>query len=235
MLDAFAIIGAQIFFDLPATGFPLFVQGDANFPVWRGHRFRSQPGIFALDVEKADFAEVENPLVPVRPMRHPTAVNIVSKVIDFLETRTDRIAVDPRQIFEVDVVDRQRVWIIQRRITVDKVDESTADALDRRDSQLHHAGLALDGLGPAFQRLGIGFGGVFHAEGHAAGGRAVLGCEKSSWASRFVVGDQVDLTLTPQMHVLRPVRGDMGEAHRCEYGFEQAFFGGGKFDEFESV
>jgi hypothetical protein len=49
------------------------------------------------------------------------------------------------------------------------------------------------------------------------------------------IGDQVDVALPPQLHVLGPVPRDADEAHRGENGFQHALFGRGKFDELEAV
>ena len=56
MLDALAIIGAQIFLDLALAARTFFVERDADLAVGGGHRLRGQAGIFALDVEIADLA-----------------------------------------------------------------------------------------------------------------------------------------------------------------------------------
>ena len=109
MLNTLAIIGAQIFLDLAAAGFAFLVQRNADLAVRRGHRPAGQPGIFALDVEIADFAEVEDALVKARPMRHPPRIDIMRQMIDQLETGTDRVAIDIRFIDEVDVVDAEVV------------------------------------------------------------------------------------------------------------------------------
>ena len=54
-------------------------------------------------------------------------------------------------------------------------------------------------------------------------------------AARFVIEDQIDLTLTPQLHVLAAVAGDVGEAHGLEDRFDHALLGSTKLDEFETV
>src|SRR3546814_17666446 len=63
VLDALAIIGAQIFLDLAAAARAFLVQRDADLAVGRGHRLRGQAGILALDVEIVDLAAARDPLV----------------------------------------------------------------------------------------------------------------------------------------------------------------------------
>ena len=63
----------------------------------------------------------------------------------------------------------------------------------------------------------------------------MLGGEVSGGAARFVIGDQVDFALAPQLHILRAVPGDLREAHRGEHRFKHAFDRGAEFDEFEAV
>ena len=106
MLDTLAIIGAQIFLNLPSTGLAFLVQRNADLTIGRGHRLGSQTGIFALDVEIADLAEVEDTLIPGRPMRHTAAIDIVRQMIDRLEASANREMFNPGQIDEIDIVDR---------------------------------------------------------------------------------------------------------------------------------
>ena len=54
-------------------------------------------------------------------------------------------------------------------------------------------------------------------------------------AAGFVIEDEVDPALAPQMHILGAVRGDVGKAHRFENRFHHALFRGAEFDEFEAV
>jgi hypothetical protein len=51
----------------------------------------------------------------------------------------------------------------------------------------------------------------------------------------FVIGDQVDAALPPQVHVLGAVLRDAGEAHRFEHRFQHALFRRAELDEFEAV
>ena len=51
----------------------------------------------------------------------------------------------------------------------------------------------------------------------------------------FVVGDQVDFTLPPQMDVFGAVLRDTGEAHACKNRFQNTLFGGSEFDEFKAI
>ena len=53
--------------------------------------------------------------------------------------------------------------------------------------------------------------------------------------ARFVIEDQIDLALPPQVDVFRAMRCHMGEAHRLEDRFDHALFGSAEFDEFEAV
>ncbi len=84
VLDAFAVELHQEFFDLAAALLGLFVQRDADLAVGRGHGLGRQAGVFALDVEVADLAEVEQLLVEVGPEAHATAVHVVREVVDFI-------------------------------------------------------------------------------------------------------------------------------------------------------
>ena len=66
----------------PAALPGFLVERDADHAVGRGHRLGGQAGVFALDVEVADLAEVEQLLVEAGPVRHAAAVDVVRQVVD---------------------------------------------------------------------------------------------------------------------------------------------------------
>ena len=235
MLNTLAIIRAEILFDLAAARLAFLVQRNADLAIGRGHGAAGQPGILALDVEKPDFAEVEDALVEFGPMIHPAAVNIVRQVIDQPEPRAHRIAVHAGQIVEINVIDRQLVVPRLIGIAVDQIDDRTADAPDRGQPQLHWRRGRLDRLGPARQRLVIGSARIVDTKPHAASRRAMFGREIGGGRLRLVIGDQIDPALPPQINVFRPVPRDMGKSHCGKYRLKQPPFGRGKFDELEPV
>ena len=106
----------------------LSFERDADLVVGRGHRPREQGGLLPLDVEIADLAEVEDPLVELRPMVHPAAVHIVGEVVERVQAgrRTSRSA--PGDRLEIDVVD------LLGAVAVDQIEVGAADPLDRRNS-----------------------------------------------------------------------------------------------------
>ena len=234
VLDAFAIELAQEFLDLALAAFAFLIERDADLAVGRGQRFRGQSGVFALDVEEADFAEVEERFVIVRPIFHAAVVDVVREVIDHVEPGADGKLLHAVEIFEIDIVDRQAVAVVIG-IAIDQVNDRAADAADRRDPQFHRTGFDRDRLGPALEQFVIGLLRIADAEAHAAGGGAVLAGEEPCRAARFVVQDQVDLPLPPEIDILRAVRCDVGKPHGLENRFDDAFFGGAEFDEFEAV
>ena len=81
VLDAFAVVRVKVFLDLGAV-VRRFVDRDANAPAGAGHRLGFEAGELALDVEIADLAEIEQPLVELGPFRHAAAVHVVREVID---------------------------------------------------------------------------------------------------------------------------------------------------------
>ena len=86
MLDALALIFAEELLDLALVVLAL-VERDADLAAGAGHRLGEEAGLLALDVEVADLAEVEEPLVEVRPDRHPAAVDVVGQVVEVGELR----------------------------------------------------------------------------------------------------------------------------------------------------
>src|SRR6266542_4511997 len=84
VLDALAAVVDQVFLDL-ALVVRALVDRDPDLAARRGHRLRLEAGELAFDVEIANLAEVEQPLVEARPFLHPAAVNVVREVIDVRE------------------------------------------------------------------------------------------------------------------------------------------------------
>ena len=145
VLDALAAVVDQVFLDL-ALVVGALVDRDADLAAGARHRLALEAGQLALDVEVADLAEVEQPLVEARPLVHPAAMHVVRQVVDVGEAGAGRVLVDAGQRHEVDVVDRHAGAVV-RRIAVDEVDQRVADALDRRDVELHRPRMRLDAPG----------------------------------------------------------------------------------------
>src|SRR5690606_40524313 len=76
---------------------------------------------------------------------------------------------------------------------------------------------------------------VTHANAHPACRRAMLRGEIGGRAPRLVVGDEVDPTLPPQLHVLAAMACNEAEAHPFEGRLEDVFFGRAEFEKFEPV
>ena len=82
MLDAFAVIAVQVLLDLPRLLIAFLVDRDADLAAGAGHGLALDARGLAFDVEVADFAEVEQPLVELRPLAHAAAVHVVGEVVD---------------------------------------------------------------------------------------------------------------------------------------------------------
>src|SRR5207237_850367 len=80
-----------------------------------------------------------------------------------------------------------------------------ADALDRRDVELHRPDLAVHRLGAERDRPLIGAGGVLDPEGDGANRRAVQPGERLREAFRLGIEDEVDVALLVERDVLRAV------------------------------
>src|SRR5258708_4008322 len=206
VLDAFAVIGVEVFLDLRAIVRRL-VDRNADAPAGARHRLGFQAGELALDVEIADLAEVEKPLVELGPLRHAAAVHVVGQVIDEGKTGAGRRwriaapeALEARQGPEVDVVDRVAVCVLG--IAVDKVDEGVADAFDRRNVELAGAGRILHAPRAALDELVIGARGIAYPECHGAYARAMATREILGERAGLGVEDEVDVALLVERDVL---------------------------------
>src|SRR5437762_7185383 len=239
VLDAFAVIGVEVLLDLRAI-VGRFVDRNTDAPAGARHRLRFQAGELALDVEIADLAEIEEPLVEFGPLRHAAAMHVVGKVVDKGQAgtgRRGRIAAPERlealQGPEVDVVDGIAVGILG--ITVDKVDERVADALDRRNVELAGASRILHAPRAALDQFPIGAGRVAHAERHRTHARAVAAREILRERARLGVEDEVDVALLIECDILMAVLRDALEAEPLEPRAERPWGGRGIFDELETV
>jgi hypothetical protein len=181
------MIGREVFGDLRFV-VGAFVDRDADLAVGAGHRLGAQPGQLALDVEIADLAEVEEPLVKRGPQVHAAAMGVVGQMVDPDQP-------DPRHGFlrdqrhEIDIVDRLPA------IAVDEVDQAAADPLDRRDVELHRPELAMHRLGAEPDRPVIGRRGILDPEGDRADRRPVQPGKRLGKAFRLGVDDEVDVAL----------------------------------------
>src|SRR5882762_3529189 len=81
VLDAFAVILAQVFLDLALVVLRL-VDRDADLAARTGHGARQEPRVLTLDVEVADLAEVEQLLVEAGPYIHAPAADVVRQMVD---------------------------------------------------------------------------------------------------------------------------------------------------------
>ncbi len=102
-------------------------------------------------------------------------------------------------------------------ITIDQVDQRPADALDRRNIQLHRPRRRRPRLRAELERATICERRVLHPEGHRAGGRPVLTREALRERIGLGVDDEVDVALSMQGHVL----GSMARHYRKPEALEQ--------------
>ena len=229
VLNAFAVELHQILFNLPTALFGLFIQRNADLAVRRGQRSGREAGVVALNVEEANFAKIEQPLVKIGPERHASAVHVVGQVVNQLQAVAHRVVVHPVDKVKVNVVDRLAVFE-----TVNQVQRRAANAFDGRQPQLHRAGGNVDRLGTQRQRAVVGVVRVLDPKRHAAGTGPVFGGKVGRHAVGFTVDDEVDLPLAVQHHVLGPVFGHQREAHALEHRLQQARRGGRKLHKFKA-
>ncbi len=234
MLNTLAVKFAQEFLNLPLTALTFFIERDFDFSIGRGQRLRCEAGIFTLDVKETDLFEVKQRLVIVRPIFHPARVNIVREVVDQLEARTLRLALNTRQIFKVDIVDREPFAALIG-IAIDQIENRAANPADGGDAQLHRPRLIGNRLRACCDQMVVSFHCILDAECHATCARPMFAREIPSGGARFIIGDQIDPALTPQVDMLAAMGCDMGEAHRLKHRLKLAFFRRAKFHKFKAI
>jgi len=189
-----------------------------------------QPGVFALDIEVAGLAKVEQLFVVTGPVVHAATVNVVRQMIDLVETTALGMAVDSVKKLEVDIVDR-----VALGVTIDQVQGCSTDALDRGQAQLHRPGRNLDWLGAEFERARIAVVSILDAKRHTADGGAVFLYEVVCMTLRLIVQNEVNPALAIQRDVLRAMPRHSLETKHVENGFELIGSCRGEFDEFKSI
>ena len=229
MLDALAVELHQEFLDLAAALGGLLVQRNADQAVRCRHGLGRQAGVFALDVEVADLAEVEQLLVEPGPVFHATAVHVVRQVVDQAEAVALGMAVHAFMKDEVDVVDGFAILE-----AVDQVQRRTANALDGRQLQFHRAGGNVHRLCAQLQRALVGVVRILHAESHAAGAGPMFRRKVGAHAARLAVDDEIDVALAVQHHVLGAVLRHFDEAHALQHRLDHARRGGGELHKLEA-
>ena len=81
MLDALAVIGIEIFVDLRLVVRASLI-GMRILPHGLVIACDFEAGELALDVEIADLAEIEEPLVEAGPFLHAAAIDVVGQMVD---------------------------------------------------------------------------------------------------------------------------------------------------------
>ena len=157
-------------------------------------------------------------------------MHVVGQVVDVGQADAGGIAVDARQILEVDIVDGAAI-----AITIDQIEQRIADALDGRDVELHRADLPLDAPGAERQGPLVGGAGVLHPQRDGADARPVHPREALGEALLLRVDDEIHVALAIERDVLGAVLRHLGEAHALEQDTERGGIGGGVFDELEPV
>src|ERR1700722_750473 len=215
MLDALAAVLLDEFLDLVQLSavrriFRL-VDRNADLAARRRQRAARQSRVFPADIEVLMLAEVEYAVVEIEKMIHSSLRDVVGQMVQFDETGAGRERVDTRELHEVDVINR-RV-----RISIDQVDETSADALNRRNIELHRSHGAFDLARTGGNRIAQRAGGILDAKGHGAGTGPMVPRELLRKAIRLGVDDEIDIALAVERHVFGAVPGDTRKAH----GFEQ--------------
>src|SRR5260221_15223 len=197
--------------DLPAVRVELrFIDRNSNLAARRGQGAARQTGVLAGDVEILVLTKVEYAVIEIEKMIHSTLGDVMRQVVYFLKTDAGRGLVDTRLLHEVDVIDRRA------RVSIDQVDQASADALDRRNVQLHRANRPLDFPGSGVDRVVQCASGVLDAKRHGAGAWPMLAREPLRQAVGFGVDDEIDIALAVKRDFLGAVTGDTRKAH----GFE---------------
>ena len=230
VLDALALILAQIFLDLAAVVLAL-VQGDTDRLVGGDHRLAEQPGRLALDVEILLLLEAEQFLVECRPGSHLAALDVVGEVVEQIEPDV----VGGGILAPAGNLVPPGIEIARRAMLVDEIEVAPADPFEDEAALAERPGGGVGGLGAVRQRVVVGGLGIGDAERHSARAWPVRGAELGGLAFGLAVEQQVDPPLDEAQHVLGRMLVAGDEPEQAELALERLRVGRGEFAKFEAV
>ena len=208
MLDPLPLVLAQVLLYLGLVVRRL-VDGDANFAARGRHGARVQSCQLALDVEVADFPEVADPLVEIRPEVHIAAMDVVGQVVDLIEpcVHLGHAGLPVGVEDKVHVIDGAAL-----AIAIDKGEGTLADAVDGGDVEFHGADFAHKRLGPLANGVLLGTAGIAHPKRHAAHARTMGPGKLLRLGVGLGIDHEVDVPLAIEPALLVPVLGHFGKA-----------------------
>ncbi len=229
MLDALAAIHLEIFLDLAGIA-GVFVDRNADLAVGTGQRPREQAGRAALDVEKADLAEIEQSFVEAGPDIHAAAMDVVGEVIDIMQPGAFRPRVFGAEPLELGVIGRP-----PGAVAIDEIEQAAADPLDGGNVERLLRGRNIGGLRAERQRALKGRFRIDDAKRHRRRARPVRGDKVKAVGAGLLVDEVVDVALAIDRDLLAAVARDRRIAHQLEQPVQRRRVGVRIFDEFEAV
>ena len=149
--------------------------------------------------------------VELDPVRRAVGADVLDDAEEIHARDRRRMRIDRRDRAEVDVVDREVV------VTVDEIDEALADAVDRRNVELHRAGAHGDRPGAELERAPECGVGVAHPDRDRADDGPLDGLHGARHVGRLRVHDDVHRALPIELHLARAVPRDRPKAHRLQH------------------
>ena len=205
------------------------VERNPDLVVRCGHGAAEKARRLALDIEIADLAEIEDALIIFGPDIHLPALQVVREVIERVEADAVGLGHGAFDRLEIDIIDGRCTR------PVDQIEVRPANALDRRDVELHRPDLAgyrrsaaLDGKLQRLVRIG-------NPERHGIGRRPAFFAELRGLAVRLHVEDEIDVALRIAADVFAAMIADMGETHPGEQIGQRIGIGAGEFDKFKAI
>src|SRR3546814_182893 len=166
MLNALAMIIADEFPDL-AMFVLTFVEGDADLVVRGCHGATEETGRLSFYVEITNLAEIEDPLIIIRPIVHPSAFQIMRQMVERMEADAVAVLAGAGLRDEIDIID------FLRAIAIHKIKVRAANALNSGNVEFHWSGFAFYRRSAPLDRQLERLGRIMYPEGHGIGGRSM--------------------------------------------------------------
>ena len=210
VLDALAAIDVEIFLDLAGIA-GVLVDRNPDLAVRAGQRPREQARGAALDIEKANLPEIEQPFVEAGPDIHAAAMDVVGEMIEIKQPGAFRPRISCAEPVELGVVGRAL-----RAVAIDEIQQAAADALDRGDIERLLRRRNIGRLGAERQRALIGPLRIDDAERHRGRARPVRGDKGEAVRARLFVDEIIDVALAIDRDLPGPVARHRHIAHQPE-------------------
>src|SRR6202171_2758629 len=173
--------------------------------------------------------EAKERRVKRNPVRHAIASDVLHDAEPMQVIKRRRTRIDTRVQREIDIVDREL------SMPVHKVDPACANAMDRRNIELHNFHLRGDDPGTAVDRISVRGRCIAHAQRDRGDHRRFGRLHRACLTTRVSVDNDVHVALSIEQYLARTVSCDRAKAHHLQDLAQSLRLAGGILDELDPL